>query len=165
MTTGLMIRSLCPVFHLTQSLMCTSCSLSDRPGKQFIIHEMEQEQVARNPPSPDQFHTSKIDFSVTFDRIFDGTAGFCKCRWIQDHNIIFLIILRQLRSSSKTSSQINLTPSLQTHLTWRSPVPWRTASSEASTPVTSLALPIPAFSAKRTCMCETIRTLASLHNF
>ena len=96
-----MIRCLCAVFHLAKSLVCTSCSLADRFCKQFIFHKMGTGTGCKKSAVFYQFHSTKIDLTVAFDCIFDRTAGFCKCRWIQNDHIVLFSLFFELRKQFK----------------------------------------------------------------
>ena len=96
-----MIRCLCAVFYLTESLMCTSCGLTDCFCKQFIFHKMGTGTGCQKSAVFYQFHSTKIDLTVAFDCIFDRAAGFCKCRWVQNDHIVLFSLFFELRKQFK----------------------------------------------------------------
>ena len=96
------IRCLCSVFHLTETLMHISCSLSDGLGKQFICHKMRTGTGSQKSSVFHEFHRSEINLAVSFYRIFYRTSGFRKGRRIQNYHIKLLSPLLQLRKKFKS---------------------------------------------------------------
>ena len=96
-----MIRGLRAEFYLAEAFVGTSCCFPDRFCQQFLGHKMGTGAGGKVASVFDQFQSFDIDLAVTFDSVFGGLTGFCKCRRIQDHDIVFLSRFRQARKFVK----------------------------------------------------------------
>ena len=124
----------------------------------------EQEQVARKPPSFTSFMPRRLISRYPLMAFFTEFLDFVNAGGSRITTSYFSPCFSNSGRSSNTSRQMNFA---------RSCTPFSsaffaaciTASSDASTPVTSLAPATAAFSAKDPVWVKQSRTLASLHSF
>ena len=81
-----MIRCLCTVLYLAQSLMDILRCLTDGLCKQLIRHKMRAGTGCKKSAVLYKTHCTEIDLTVSLDGIFYRASGFRKCRRIQYHN-------------------------------------------------------------------------------
>ena len=96
-----MIRCLCTVLYLAQSLMDILRCLTDGLCKQLIRHKMRAGTGCEKSAVLYKTHCTEIDLTVSLDSIFYRASGFRKCRRIQYHNIKFLSLLLKLGKKLK----------------------------------------------------------------
>ena len=96
-----MIRCLCTVLYLAQSLMDILRCLTDGLCKQLIRHKMRAGTGCKKSAVLYKTHCTEIDLTVSLDGIFYRASGFRKCRRIQYHNIKFLSLLLKLGKKFK----------------------------------------------------------------
>jgi len=68
------IRSLGPVFHLSQTFTYIFCRLINGLSKKFILHKMRTGAGCQEAAIVNQLHCAQIYFTVAFDRIFYGIS-------------------------------------------------------------------------------------------
>lgn len=96
-----MIRSLCPEFHLAQSLVHVTGRLPDRFCKQLISHEMGAGTSSKEAAVLYQLHGTEIDLTIALYCILYRITGLGESWGIQDHHIILLSLLFKLRQQFK----------------------------------------------------------------
>lgn len=154
-----MIRCLCTVLYLAQSLMDILRCLTDGLCKQLICHKMRAGTGRQKSAVLYKTHCTEIDLTVSLDGIFTELLDFVNAGGSSTTTSNFSPFSSSSGRSSKTSSQRNFTvPSRPFRLAFR--LACRTAVSDASTPRTLCAPAIPAFRAKEPVCVKQSRTFA-----